>query len=53
LRNPLHVTVRKVTEIQMFQKELYSGIPNVAVWRVLTKTLTQEDIQTIHRSKTP
>jgi hypothetical protein len=32
----------------VFQKELYNGIPNVNVWRVLGKPL--QGVQTIHRS---
>jgi hypothetical protein len=34
----------------VFQKELYTGIPNVNVWRVLQKKFTLKDVQTIHRS---
>jgi hypothetical protein len=35
---------------RVLQKELYSGIPNVAVWNV-TKTFTLKGVQTIHRSR--
>jgi hypothetical protein len=34
----------------MFQKELYNGITNVIVWRVLRKRLRFKGVQTIHRS---
>jgi hypothetical protein len=33
----------------MFQKELYNGIPNDTVWRVLQKR-SLKGVQTIHRS---
>jgi hypothetical protein len=34
----------------MFQKELYNGIPNVTVWRMLRKRLYL-GVQTAHRSR--
>jgi hypothetical protein len=32
----------------MFQKELYNGIPNIALWRVLRKMFALKGIQTFH-----
>jgi hypothetical protein len=34
----------------MFQKELYNGIPNVVVWRVLRKMYIFKGLQTVHPS---
>jgi hypothetical protein len=33
----------------VFQKELCNGIPNVTVWRCVTKTFTLKGIQAMHR----
>jgi hypothetical protein len=39
---------KKISICRAFQKERYNRIPNVTVWRVLTKTFTLKDVQTIH-----
>jgi hypothetical protein len=32
-------------ECRVFQKELYNGIPNVTVWRVLRKKFTLKGVE--------
>jgi hypothetical protein len=34
----------------VIKKELYNGIPNVTLWRVLRKRFTFKGVQAIHRS---
>jgi hypothetical protein len=43
--------LRYDSKYRMFQKELYNGIANVAVWRVLRKRFTLKAVRTIHRSR--
>jgi hypothetical protein len=46
----MNVCLYEYTIIYVFQKELYSGIPNVTVASV-TKTFKHKGVQTRHRSR--